>query len=108
VKQSPRFWYNTLSTYLKELEIEPLSADISVFTNGTTIIAIYVDDILLAGPDKPQIQDLEAKFHPRFEMTDLGPCTYYLGMTITRDRANRIIRLGQAGYVEKFLRDHGM
>jgi hypothetical protein len=56
-----------------------------------------MDDILLAGPNKSQIQDLKAMFHSRFEVTDLGPCTYYLGITITRDRANRIIRLGQAG-----------
>jgi hypothetical protein len=96
LKQSPRVWYNTPSTYLKELGFEPLSADLSVFTNGPTIIAIYVDDILLAGPDKPQIQDLKAKFHTRFEKTDLGPCTYYLGMTITRDRANRIVSVKQA------------
>ena len=108
LKQSPRVWYNTLSTYLKELGFDTLSADLSVFTNGTTIIAIYVDDILLAGPNKSQIQDLKAKFYTRFEMTDLGSCTYYLGMTMTRDRAIRIIRLGQAGYVEKFIQDHGM
>ena len=36
------------------LDLEPFSADLSVFTNGTTIIAIYVDDILLA--PKSQIQ----------------------------------------------------
>ena len=46
-----------------------------------------MDDILLAGPNKSHIQDLKAKFDSRFELTDLGPCTYYLGMTITRDRA---------------------
>ena len=67
-----------------------------------------MDDILLAGPNKSQIQDLKAEFHSRFEMTDFGPCTYYLGMTITRDRADRIIRLGQAGYIEKFIQDYGM
>lgn len=108
LKQSPRVWYNTLSAYLKELGFEPIAADFSVFTNGTTIIAIYVDDILLAGPDKAEIQGIKDKLSSHFEMTDLGPCAYYLGMTVTRDRANRIIRLGQAGYVEKFLTEHGM
>ncbi len=41
-------------------------------------------------------------------MTDLGPCSYYLGMTVTWDRVNRTLRLGQAAYVERFLRHHGM
>ncbi len=109
LKQSPRFWYNTHSTFLKELlGFEPIAADYSVFINGTTIIAIYVDDILLAGLDKKEIQRIKDKLRERFEMSDLGPCTCYLGMTVTRDPANRILRLAQAGYVEKFLTEHGM
>ncbi len=108
LKQSPRVWYNTLAAFLKELGFAPIGADYSVFTNGTTIIAIYVDDILLAGPNKKEIQGIKDKLAKRFEMTDLGPIVYYLGMTVTRDRANRILRLGQAGYVEKFLGEHGM
>ena len=41
-------------------------------------------------------------------MMDLGPCQYYLGMRVTRDRVNRTIRLGQRAYAEKILRDYGM
>lgn len=40
-------------------------------------------------------------------MTDMGPCSYYLGMSITRDRGNRTIRLGQQAYFEKILEDLG-
>ena len=108
LKQSPRVWYNTLTAYLKELGFEPIAADYSVFSNGSTIIAIYVDDILLAGPNKEEIQGIKGKLHERFEITDLGACSYYLGMIVTRDRANRILRLGQAGYVQKFITEHGM
>ena len=109
LKQSPRVLYNnTLAAYLKELGFEPIAADLSVFTNGTTLVAIYVDDILIAGADKADIQRLKDKLNQKFEMTDLGACTYYLGMTVSRDRANRILRLGQTGYTEKFLADHNM
>ena len=94
LKQSPRVWYNTLAAFLKELGFEPIAANYSVFGNGTTIITIYIDDILLAGPNKQEIQRIKDKLHERFEMTDLGECRYYLGMTVTRDRANRILRLG--------------
>ena len=41
-------------------------------------------------------------------MTDLDACSYYVGMTVTRDRANRILRLGQTGYVQQFITEHGM
>ena len=108
LKQSPRVWYNTLAVFLIELGFKPIAADYSVFGDGTTIIAIYVDDILLAGPDKQGIQRIKDKLYERFEMTDLGACHYYLGITVTRDRANRILRLGQAGYVQKFITEYGM
>ena len=108
LKQSPRVWYNTLVAYLKELGFEPILANYLVFTNSTTIIAIYVDDILITGPDKKRIQRIKDQLHKRFEMTDLGEYHYYLGITVTRDRANRILRLGQAGYIQKFITKHGM
>ena len=41
-------------------------------------------------------------------MIDLRLYAYYLEMTVTRDRINRTIRLGQAEYVERVLRDNGM
>jgi hypothetical protein len=41
-------------------------------------------------------------------MTDLGPCKYYLGMEVTRDRPNRTLKLSQQGYIEKVLREFQM
>lgn len=55
LKQSPRIWYNTLTSHLKELGFKALSADLSVFIRNTTIIAIYVDDLLIVGPGKDDI-----------------------------------------------------
>lgn len=52
-----------------------------------------------------KVQDaLKVKFH----MSDLGPVLFYLGMAVTRDRANKILYLGQQAYLEKTLQDHGM
>jgi hypothetical protein len=41
-------------------------------------------------------------------MTDLGPCKYYLGMEVIRDRRNRSLKLSQRCYLEKVLRDFKM
>ena len=69
---------------------------------------MYVDDILISGPNKSEIQEVKDHLNKTFQMTDLGPVSYYLGMKITRDRPNRVIRLSQSGYVEQVLKDHGM
>ena len=34
-------------------------------------------------------------------MTDLGPCSYYLGMSVLRDRQNRTLYLSQEAYIDK-------
>ncbi|EGU82049.1 hypothetical protein FOXB_07438 [Fusarium oxysporum f. sp. conglutinans Fo5176] len=98
LKQAPRVWYETLSTFLKALGFKPLLSDMGVFMKGHMFIAVYVDDLLIAGPSKDKI----------VAMTDLGPCKYYLGMSVRRDRATRSIFLSQTTYLEKVLRDFGM
>lgn len=72
LKQSPRIWYNTLTAFLTQLGFSPLAADLGVFSKGHVYVAIYVDDILIAGPDLDEINQLKASLVKRFEMTDLG------------------------------------
>jgi hypothetical protein len=108
LKQSPRIWYQTLSDFLKSLGFTPLVSDMGIFIDGNLYIAVYVDDLLIAGPDKVEIQQLKEQLSTRFKMTDLGPCSQYLGMEITRDRDSKTLRLGQQAYILKVLKDFGM
>jgi hypothetical protein len=108
LKQAPRVWYNTLSEYLQELDFKPLDADASVFHKKGVIIAIYVDDLLITRKDRKEIDALKKALNNRFKMSDLGLVNFYLGMTVTRDRINRTLRLGQQAYLTKVLRDFGM
>jgi hypothetical protein len=108
LKQSPRIWYYTLTTFLESLGFAPLDSDLSVYVKEDTIIATYVDDLLIVSPKISDILAVKTALSKQFSMTDLGECSYYLGMTIRRNRANRLIYLGQRAYVEKVLKDHGL
>jgi hypothetical protein len=108
LKQSPRIWYQTLAAFLKEIGFTPLNSDLAVFCKGSIFIAVYVDDLLIIGPDKGEIQKIKDALSTRFKMTDLGPCKFYLGMEVYRDRPNRILQLTQAGYIERVLYGFGM
>jgi hypothetical protein len=88
LKQAPRIWYNTLATFLMELDLEPLDSDMSVFHGNGLLVAVYEDDLLIAGPDMAKIDKLKKALSNKFHMEDLGPCSYYLGMKVTRDRPN--------------------
>ena len=106
LKQSPRVWYDTITAFLKELGIILVDSDYGIFINYTTgtLIALYVDNILITGPLREDINKVKAALNTKFYMTDLGPCAYYLGITVTRDRPNRILRLGQAVYVKRVIK----
>jgi reverse transcriptase-like protein len=108
LKQSPRIWYQTLSSFLRGLGFEPLAVDMGVFHKGNYFIAVYVDDLLIIGPDKKEIQIIKDALSNRFKMVDIGPCKYYLGMEIHRDRPNRTLRLSQKGYIDRVLFEFGM
>ena len=41
-------------------------------------------------------------------MTDMGPIAYYLGMTVTRDRKNRTLRLGRRSYLTEGIKTMGL
>jgi Reverse transcriptase (RNA-dependent DNA polymerase)/GAG-pre-integrase domain len=104
LKQSPRVWYKTLSEFLTSQGFLALDADQSVFVQGSTYIAVYVDDLLIIGPHMATIDKLKNALSERFKMTNLGPVAFYLGMTITRDRRKRILRIGQKSYLQEAIR----
>jgi hypothetical protein len=108
LKQSPRIWYQTLSTFLIESGYTPLNSDQSVFVRGNNYIAVYVDDLLLLGPNKAEIQRVKDILTIRFSMTDLGPIAFYLGIEVRRDRQNRRLKLSQRSYIEQGIKAHGL
>ena len=99
LKQFPRVWYKTFARFLMSLGLKPINTDLSVFAKKGLIIAIYVDDLLLTRASLDEIKKAKMALSEQFHTTDLGPCTYYLGMTVTRDRQHRILRLGYIGQV---------
>ena len=86
LKQAPRIWYQTLTNFLRTLGFEPINADLGIFVWSGVYIAVYVDDLLIIGPSIAEIKNIKRSLRNRFQMTDLGPCSYYLGMSIRRDR----------------------
>ena len=70
---------------------------------GCDLLTIYVDDILITGPDKILLGHLKEKLMARFSMTDLGEVSLILGMKITRDRSKRTLRISQTDYTRSIL-----
>ena len=106
LKQALRVWSDTLKEFLKQHNFLPLNADQSVFCDGKTIIAIYVNNLLITGPNTKTNKDIKTALSKRFQITDLGPMAHYLEMQLNKDRPQRILWLSQRAYLKKILKDH--
>ncbi|KAL0306939.1 UNVERIFIED_CONTAM: hypothetical protein Sradi_6111200 [Sesamum radiatum] len=49
-----------------------------------TFYAVYVDDVLIAGPSKAMITELKQDLDNLFTIKDLGVAKYFLGLEIAR------------------------
>jgi hypothetical protein len=59
-----------------------------------TILTIYVDDIVITGDDVEEIKRLKERLGRAFEVKDLGPLRYFLGIEIDRSSKGLFFRIG--------------
>ena len=71
--------------------------------NSVIIIALYVDDLLLAGSNLNAILWVKGELNKRFEMKDLGEAQVCIGLEIRRNRDSGELWLGQQKYAASVL-----
>ncbi|CAI7863824.1 unnamed protein product [Closterium sp. NIES-54] len=112
LRQAPREWHDTLRTRLAALGFAPSTADPSLFLRTDTslppfFIIVYVDDLVFATADTAGLAHVKSELQKRHTCTDLGELRSYLGLQITRDRAQRTITLTQSHMVQQVLQRFG-
>ncbi|CAI7811422.1 unnamed protein product [Closterium sp. NIES-53] len=108
LRQAPREWHDTLRTTLAALGFAPSTADPSLFLRTDTslppfYVLVYVDDLVFATADTAGLAHVKSELQKRHTSTDLGELRSYLGLQITRDRAQRTITLTQSHMVQQVL-----
>jgi hypothetical protein len=107
LKQAPRQWYKKFNEFMNNSGFNRCDMDhccyVKKFTDSYIILALYVDDMLIAGSNMTEINRLKQQLSENFEMKDLGPAKQILGMRISRKRSEGTLKLSQQKYVEKLL-----
>uniref|UniRef100_A0A2N9I8J5 Reverse transcriptase Ty1/copia-type domain-containing protein n=1 Tax=Fagus sylvatica TaxID=28930 RepID=A0A2N9I8J5_FAGSY len=87
LKQAPRAWFAKFSSTISQHGFSASSYDSALFfrrsDHGITLLLLYVDDMIITGDDVQGIQDLKRFLGQHFEMKDLGPLSYFLGLEVS-------------------------
>jgi hypothetical protein len=103
LKQAPRLWNQSLDATLRSANFTPSQIDPCLYTrtdNGQThYVLVYVDDLIVAGPNMNRINEFKSHMSKNYRMKDLGHLNYFLGMQVAIDRSAGTIRLSQSKYI---------
>ncbi|XP_071901935.1 retrovirus-related Pol polyprotein from transposon RE1 isoform X4 [Coffea arabica] len=90
LKQSPRAWFGRLTHAMEEYGFKQASADHTLFYkrnyNDITVLLVYVDDMIVTGNNKEEIENLRSYLAKEFEIKDLGTLKYFLGIEVSRSK----------------------
>jgi hypothetical protein len=107
LNQSGRQWYKKLDEKLKQPKLKPLNSDPCVYINkedgNIVIVVIYVDDLMVASDNPRKLQRLKSELSKSFEMKDLGPLSFCLGIEFTQDVEKQTITISQSKYIKETL-----
>ena len=108
LKQSPRAWFERFGKAVKSYGYIQSEADHTLFFKHASdgkkeILIVYVDDIILTGDAKGEIEELKRRLAHEFEM---GPLKYFLGMEFARSKEG--IFVNQHKYILDLLSETGM
>ncbi|CAI7788807.1 unnamed protein product [Closterium sp. NIES-53] len=108
VTHLPSFSTNLVSTSPPALACPALpSLRRGAAARRSSLFLVYVDDLVFATADTQALALVKSKLQKRHTCTDLGELRSYLGLRITRDRAQRTITLTQSHMVQQVLQRFG-
>ncbi|MBW0583292.1 hypothetical protein O181_123007 [Austropuccinia psidii MF-1] len=105
LKQSPRCWYQHLTSVFNKLEFYPSLADLCLFLKGTSVVCmvyVHVDDMIIGGMLE-EVSNFEIKMREYFNMDYLRQANFILGIKIEIIRNQRLIYLSQPKHIKKIL-----
>lgn len=95
---------------MKKIGYKQSDADHTLFVKNVnkkiTALIVYVDDMVITGNDDVEIKKLQDLLAIEFELKDLGPLKYFLGIEVSR--SSRGITMCQRKYILDLLAETGM
>jgi hypothetical protein len=114
-KQAPHNWNKELDKTLATAGLIRCSADTCIYvkrsgTGQMMLLGVFVDDLipLYAASDEREWTSIQAILFDKYKIKQVSSDGFILGMRITRDRTNRLLKIDQEAYIDKMLTQFGM
>ena len=111
LKQSPRCWNKAFTDFMKSKEFTQSEADPCIYVrniDAPCIVAVYVDDLIIATKTEKDMQQVKKLLQSQFKMKDMGELHYCLGITIKQDKADKTVEIQQKQYIMRILEKYGL
>lgn len=112
LKQSGRQWNYKLNEILTGIGFKSCDSDPCVFirrnNDKINIIAVYVDDLLIACSDIDELQVIKASIADVVPVVDEGPVKNFLSLEVERDGDKGKIFISQKSMIERLLNYYNM
>jgi hypothetical protein len=112
LKQGSRSWNLRLNAAMVSTGFKRISVEHSIYSRGrkgaSSLVAVHVDDLCIAASTKEEMKGFKEELRKHFEITDLGPVKWILGIHVTRDRKARTISFNQQTYIKKMAARFGL
>lgn len=83
LKQTPRAWYGKIAEQ-SGYSVAPANSSLFVKSQDEKLatVLVYVDDLIITGDDKEEIQRTKENLSIRFQMKKFGELKHFLGLEV--------------------------
>jgi hypothetical protein len=103
LRQAPRAWNAKLDSTLKEMGFEQSPHEAAIYRQGNggnaLLVDVYVDDLVITDTKDAKVAAFKEEMKATFQMSDLGPLSFYLGIEVHQDDSEIMLR--QTGYTKR-------
>nr|ABB47015.1 retrotransposon protein, putative, unclassified [Oryza sativa Japonica Group] len=110
LRQAPRAWNDKFDSTLKGMGFEQSPHEAAIYRRGNggnaLLVGVYVDDLVITGTKDAEVVTFKEEMKATFQMSDLGPLSFYLGIEVHQDDSG--ITLRQTAYAKRIVELAGL
>ncbi|TFY74098.1 hypothetical protein EWM64_g9914 [Hericium alpestre] len=112
LKQGGRAWNLLFDSIMQELGYKRLDCEWCIYyrthSSGRSIVVVHVDDMNVIADSKAEMARVKSELRSHFDIVELGPVSWLVGLAVARDRVARTVTITQTALVDSVITQFGL